>query len=140
MNERIKEYSNDDITVVWQSSKCSHSAVCVKSLKAVFNPKTRPWINLEGSDNETIAKTVRQCPSGAISLAGDAPANDVVDEASAVAVQIFKGGPLRVKGKVEMTLADGSKVSVSNPTLCRCGASVNKPYCDGSHNAIDWTD
>ncbi len=62
-----KEYGNDDITVVWQSSKCIHSGMCVKNLAAVFKPQTSPWIQLENATTAEIIKTVDQCPSGALS-------------------------------------------------------------------------
>lgn len=63
-----KEYSNGEITIVWQSSKCIHSAVCVKNLPSVFKPKESPWIQIEGASKTEIIETVKKCPSGAISL------------------------------------------------------------------------
>ncbi len=67
-NNLIKEYSNGDITVVWQSSKCIHSANCVKNLSAVFQPQNQPWINMENASTEEILTTVAKCPSGALSI------------------------------------------------------------------------
>ena len=63
-----KEYSNGDITIVWQSSKCIHSAVCVKNLRSVFRPKESPWIHIDGASKTEIIETVKKCPSGAISI------------------------------------------------------------------------
>jgi uncharacterized Fe-S cluster protein YjdI len=63
-----KEYSNDTITVVWQSGLCIHSGNCVKNLKAVFRPREQPWIQLEHASNGQIIETVNKCPSGALSL------------------------------------------------------------------------
>lgn len=51
-------------------------------------------------------------------------------------IKILPNGPLSIGGKVELTLADGSKVEKNNPSLCRCGASKNKPSCDGTHMKI----
>lgn len=62
-----KEYSKDGLTVVWQAHKCQHSANCVKGLPGVFNPKNKPWINVEGADSETIKSQIDKCPSGALS-------------------------------------------------------------------------
>jgi uncharacterized Fe-S cluster protein YjdI len=67
-NNIIKEYSNGEITVVWQSSKCIHSANCVKNLSAVFHPQTQPWIKMENANSEEIVATVAKCPSGALSI------------------------------------------------------------------------
>ncbi|MFT5260742.1 MAG: putative Fe-S cluster protein YjdI [Saprospiraceae bacterium] len=140
MTEVIKKYSNDDLTVVWQPSMCTHSAVCAKGLSKVFNPKARPWIDLQGSDSASIAAIVEKCPSGALSIDSDtskveqATEGDVLEPVAVV--QVFKNGPMRVKGKVELTLPDGTQKMVSSPTLCRCGASANKPFCDGAHNEM----
>lgn len=67
-NNLTKEYSNGEITVVWQSSKCIHSANCVKNLSSVFQPKSQPWIKMENASTEEISSTVAKCPSGALSI------------------------------------------------------------------------
>jgi uncharacterized Fe-S cluster protein YjdI len=64
-----KHYTNGEITVVWQPERCAHSGICARGLGLVFNPKRRPWIELEHADSATIAAQVAQCPSGALSLA-----------------------------------------------------------------------
>ncbi len=137
MNDVIKEYSNDDITVVWQPGKCSHSTVCAKTLDDVFNPNARPWVNMQGSDSESIISTVRQCPSGALSIKGDeitTPAATKVMEN--VTIKVLENGPLLVKGDVSLSMTDKAEQQAINPALCRCGASENKPFCDGSHARI----
>ena len=67
-NQNIKEYSNGEVTVLWDSSKCIHSANCVKNLPEVFKPKEQPWVQMEKSTNEKIRQTVAKCPSGALSI------------------------------------------------------------------------
>ena len=67
-NNITKEYTNDEITVVWQSSKCIHAANCVKHLPEVFNPREQPWIKIDNSSTEKIKETVAKCPSGALSI------------------------------------------------------------------------
>jgi uncharacterized Fe-S cluster protein YjdI len=64
----FKEYSNHEITIVWQSGKCIHSANCVKNLSSVFHPKESPWIRMENATSEEIIETVNKCPSGALSF------------------------------------------------------------------------
>lgn len=64
----IKEYSNGEITVVWQSAKCIHSANCVRNLPEVFHPRDLPWITVDKASSEAIVETVRKCPSGALSI------------------------------------------------------------------------
>ncbi len=50
-------------------------------------------------------------------------------------------GPIWVRGGITITGADGTDYEVRNRvTLCRCGQSKNKPYCDGTHAAIGFRD
>lgn len=62
----MKEYSNGEITIVWDSSKCVHAGVCVKMLPKVYNPKARPWITIENATTEELKKQIDACPSGAL--------------------------------------------------------------------------
>ena len=61
------KYSNGEVTVIWKPDLCIHSANCWKNLNAVFNPKAKPWINVQGAPTERIIQQVNQCPSGALS-------------------------------------------------------------------------
>ena len=63
-----KEYSNGEITIVWESAKCIHSGNCVRNNPDVFKPRQQPWINPEHQDSEKIKSTVEKCPSGALSF------------------------------------------------------------------------
>jgi uncharacterized Fe-S cluster protein YjdI len=63
-----KEYSNGEITIVWQSGLCQHSGNCVKNLSAVFQPKMQPWIKPENASTEEIILAVSKCPSGALTI------------------------------------------------------------------------
>jgi len=63
-----KEYSNGEITVVWQPDICIHSGICARGLGKVFRPKESPWIEIKAESSEAIAAQVGRCPSGALSL------------------------------------------------------------------------
>ncbi|MBL7858128.1 MAG: (4Fe-4S)-binding protein [Cyclobacteriaceae bacterium] len=63
-----KEYSNGEVTVIWQPRKCVHSANCIRNLAQVFRPLEQPWVRLEFGSTKEISDTVDQCPSGALSL------------------------------------------------------------------------
>ncbi|MCK6611716.1 MAG: (4Fe-4S)-binding protein [Bacteroidia bacterium] len=67
MSNEIKTYTNGEITIVWEASKCIHSGNCVKNNPAVFKPKEKPWIHPENSSSEEIMETINKCPSGALS-------------------------------------------------------------------------
>lgn len=63
-----KEYSNGQVTIVWQPKLCIHSGVCVKTLPKVYNTKERPWIKPENATTQEIIDQVTKCPSGALSI------------------------------------------------------------------------
>lgn len=63
-----KEYTNGEVTIVWQSGKCTHSANCVRNLPEVFKPGKTPWVRPENASSEQILQTVAKCPSGALSI------------------------------------------------------------------------
>lgn len=64
---KTHEYTNGEITVVWQPEICIHSANCVKNLPTVFKPKEKPWIRVENASSEEIMNAINKCPSGALS-------------------------------------------------------------------------
>lgn len=137
MEEKIKEYSKDDVTVVWQPHKCIHSANCWRGLPKAFNPKEKPWINLENVTSEEIMEQVLKCPSGALSIKGES-----ADSGSSVYTEIvvIKNGPLMVKGSLSIKHKDGKEESQKEVYLCRCGQSTNKPFCDGTHKKCGFKD
>ncbi|MDX2196313.1 MAG: (4Fe-4S)-binding protein [Cytophagales bacterium] len=63
-----KHYTNGEVTVLWQSGICTHSANCVRGLPEVFNTRQSPWINMSGASSDAIVSQVLKCPSGALSI------------------------------------------------------------------------
>ena len=139
MGEVIKEYKNDDLTVVWKPDICIHSEKCFTGLPSVFNPKERPWVKVEGASSRKIKLQIDKCPSGALSYKlknKDLMSAEIEDEQI---VEVAEGGPLMVYGNIKVKNYDGTETSKHRVTaFCRCGASDNKPYCDGSHKKIDF--
>lgn len=135
---RTMKYTNDEVTVVWKPKMCIHSAICVGGLPSVFDPKARPWIDMKGSDTETIVEQVKKCPSGALSffMNADGEGGEVEVETERI-VEVAPNGPLMVYGNITVKTANGAEKKDSRVTaFCRCGASANKPYCDGSHAKV----
>jgi len=62
-----KKYSNEEISVIWKPGLCQHSTNCWKGLINVFDPRKKPWINMDGDTSERIIEQVKKCPSGALS-------------------------------------------------------------------------
>lgn len=130
---KIKEYSNGEVTVVWEAEKCIHSAICVKGLPNVFDPEGRPWISIDGASSDALVNQVKQCPSGALSFYMNGH-DDQSSESLETKVEVLENGPLLVYGTLKVTDKDGNAETKNKTTaFCRCGASQNKPYCDGAH-------
>lgn len=101
--------------------------------------KEKPWIDPDGAEAEAIIETVRQCPSGALSYSIE----DVEhrDQEREPTISVSKDGPYHVSGSIEpKDQAWGEGASQEHYTLCRCGASKNKPLCDGTHWQVKFTD
>jgi len=64
----IKEYKKEELSIIWDDSKCIHAGICAKGLPTVFKPRERPWIQTENESKERIAEQVEECPSGALSI------------------------------------------------------------------------
>ena len=61
-------YTNNEITVVWKPELCRHAARCATQLPQVFNPATKPWVNMDGATSAEIVQQVARCPTGALSI------------------------------------------------------------------------
>ncbi|MCK0131507.1 (4Fe-4S)-binding protein [Flavobacteriaceae bacterium F08102] len=137
--EIIKKYHNGEITILWKPKKCIHSGACVDALPKVYRPTEKPWIQQNQATTAELKAQIVTCPSGALSYVVNDEHNEVKEIPSGVLVEVREKGPLLVKGTVQITHADGRKEVRENvTTFCRCGASENKPFCDGTHRAIDF--
>ncbi len=141
MPKETLKYTNDEVTVVWKPKVCIHSTLCWKGLIEVFNPKEKPWVKMDGATTEKIIEQVRKCPSGALSyyLNEDAPEEEnkdkvIAESASITKIEVSTNGPYLIKTECLIVHSDGrEEIKLGSVALCRCGASSNKPYCDGSH-------
>lgn len=137
-----KNYTNGEVTIVWQPSMCIHSAKCWRgesALPEVFNPSERPWIKPEAASTERIIEQVKNCPSGALTyfINNETPQAETVH--SETIIETVPNGPLMVYGNIVVKDKQGNETQKNKVTaFCRCGASANKPYCDGSHNKINF--
>jgi len=127
-----EEVRGERIVVRFDGHKCIHSRHCVLDLPSVFVPnQPGEWIYPDRVPSEDVAALARSCPSGAITYERlDDGANERPPEVNIV--RLRENGPLAFHG--ELTI--GEDTVGFRATLCRCGASQHKPYCDGSHNGI----
>ena len=137
--DRRDTYVGAGITVHDNRSICAHAGRCTDGLSAVFRMKQEPWIDPDGATVEEVIETISQCPSGALSFSVDGVEHSSSPQEPRVTV--VAGGPYVVTGGpelVEVESADGAADGTF--TLCRCGASKNKPFCDGTHWNVDFDD
>lgn len=127
------------ITIHDNRGICSHAGYCSDNLNSVFRLKVEPWIDPDGATAQEVINTIKKCPSGALSYTVDNVEHRDQDRAPMVTVS--KDGPFAITGGI--TLVDqqlGEGASSEHYTLCRCGASKNKPFCDGAHWHIGFKD
>ena len=135
---RLQTYATDAITVTFDPTRCIHAAECIRTAPAVFDSRRLRWIKPELGDPELIATAVRRCPTGA--LAYSLP-DGVAETADVASIRPAPNGPLYVRGEVQVQTEDGRVIATGvRMALCRCGATKNAPFCDGSHRAIGFTD
>jgi len=124
----IQEYRGNSIVVRFDSAKCIHSRHCVLEHPRVFQANVAgPWINPDNAPVEASVQAAYDCPSGAITY--ERPDGGTAETPPLVnTLRIRENGPLAFRADLRI---DGR--TAIRATLCRCGASQNKPYCDGSH-------
>ena len=126
------------ITIHDNRAICSHAGLCTEGLPAVWRLGTEPWIDAGGADVGAIIAIIEACPSGALSYSIDGVEHRDQDRAPAVTVS--RNGPYVVTGGIGLDATPGEGASSEHYALCRCGGSRNKPYCDGTHWRIKFSD
>jgi CDGSH-type Zn-finger protein len=146
IKDKRKDYAAKKITVHDNRRICSHAAECVNNLPSVFRLNARPWIDPDSANVEEVINTIRKCPSGALSYSIDGIEHRDQNDWDPM-VTVSKDGPYLITGGVELIGGDANNIiqfgdgaSKEHYTLCRCGASNNKPFCDGMHKVINFKD
>jgi CDGSH-type Zn-finger protein/uncharacterized Fe-S cluster protein YjdI len=143
VKDKRKNYVGKGITIHDNRKICSHAAECVNNLPSVFKLNARPWISPDAAETkEEIINTIKKCPSGALSYSVDGMEYRDQNDRMPI-ITVSKGGPYLVTGGIDLIgdnikWAEGS--SKEHYVLCRCGASNNKPFCDGMHRLINFKD
>ncbi len=119
------------LLLTFDAMRCIHSRHCVTELPRVFQANTPgTWLFPDEADAELLSAVVRECPSGALQyerLDGGAP-----EPVPAVnLIRLCENGPYAVLADLDL----GGRSVGYRATLCRCGKSKNKPFCDHSHAA-----
>ena len=128
----VEEIEGTDLTLLFDSKKCIHSRFCVTWAPNVFLANVQgPWIHPDAMGVERLVEIAHVCPSGAIRYRRkDGKPQEAAPLVNLIGIR--ENGPYAVRADMQLAGERG----VFRATLCRCGASKNKPFCDGSHNEV----
>jgi len=132
-----KVYRGRDIEVSFDLDICIHVGECLRGQPRVFELKRRPWTLPDMAPADEVAAVVRRCPSGALLYHRHDGGPDEEPDAPATLTPI-RNGPLLVTGNIEVRHEDGTVETLPRATLCRCGQSEHKPFCDNQHLAVNF--
>ncbi len=130
-DDRAYPYRGGDLTMRDDRTICTRAGYCGDRFRNV-------WAMIVDAEDPEIVERIRGmsklCPSGRLVTQPDgAEERDEIDYPQAIA--IIRNASVWVRGGVQVVAADGTPYEVRNrQTLCRCGNSRNKPFCDGSHH------
>ncbi len=139
MSKSVKTYSGKHLNVTYEVERCMHAAECVNSgLRSVFDNTTRPWVQPDGAEAAAVMAVVDRCPSGALKYQlHDQPQTSPETNR----ITPLPNSALGVRGDITLHDESGDAAEKTQRlTLCRCGKSKNKPYCDYSHHAAGFRD
>lgn len=130
----VEEIDSDRLTLLYEGKRCIHARHCVTWGPNVFLANVQgPWIHPEAMDAERVAEIAHLCPSGAIRYRRkDGRPEESAPPVNLVAVR--EAGPYAFRGELQLA----GEPAGYRATLCRCGASKNKPFCDGSHHEVQF--
>lgn len=128
----VERVQGEKLELMFETKRCIHARFCVTGAPKVFLANVQgPWIHPDAMPVERVVEVAHACPSGAIRYRRVDGAKD--ESAPPVNLaSVRERGPYAFRGQLQIDgVASGFRA-----TLCRCGASKNKPFCDGSHNAV----
>ncbi|MBG0859357.1 MAG: (4Fe-4S)-binding protein [Bacteroidales bacterium] len=159
-----REYTNGEITVYWKPVACVHASYCYRELIEVFDPSSRPWVDMKGAPTARIIEVVNMCPTEALTWKwNDEEKNTAIDinqtnhikfrrpellketgknrGEEPVSVKVMIDGPIVIKGSFTLVSKGNTKdIKQGLISICRCGASDQLPFCDGRHRKVGYTD
>jgi CDGSH-type Zn-finger protein/uncharacterized Fe-S cluster protein YjdI len=130
--DAIEVVSGRDVEIRFEAGRCIHARFCVTGAPTVFLANVKgPWIHPDAMPAERLIEVAHACPSGAIQyVRRDGAPGESAPPVNLAAVR--EAGPYAFRGDLRVR---GAPVGF-RATLCRCGASANKPFCDGSHHKV----
>lgn len=138
MADRTSTYESDQLRIIYDRKLCIHVGECGRADNPLFDATEDPWCRPDMVDVETAVAVVERCPSGALRYErkDGGPEEQASPENE---ISVAQDGPLYAWGQIDLDGQDGQGVPF-RVALCRCGASNNKPLCDGSHAQVAFKD
>lgn len=138
MKSRKLTYRGEEIEVTWDAERCIHAGACVRGLPAVFDTSRKKWIVPDNAPADEVADVIELCPSGALHYEMKSK-NRKESPPSKNRIRLQSNGPVYLFGDIEIQGPDGSVLlEDTRVSLCRCGASANKPLCDNAHKESEF--
>jgi CDGSH-type Zn-finger protein/uncharacterized Fe-S cluster protein YjdI len=135
MQDGVERVEGEKLTLLYETKRCIHARFCVTGAPKVFLANVQgAWLYPDAMDVERLVDIAHACPSGAIRYTR----RDGRPDESAPPVNLAstrEAGPYAFRGDLRL---NGQSAGF-RATLCRCGASKNKPFCDGSHHDAGFT-
>ncbi len=139
VEDKRDNYVGVKITIHDNRGICAHAGRCTDGLASVFRLKEEPWTHPDAASRDEIIATIQKCPSGALSYSVDDLERS--DGEGDPAIFVAPNGPYVVSGRPDLLdTTQGEGASKEHFTMCRCGGSKNKPFCDGTHWSNKFTD
>ena len=131
----VETVAGAKLALSFETKRCIHARFCVTGAPKVFLANVQgPWIHPDAMEVERVVEVAHACPSGAITYHRlDGVHDETAPPVNLAAIR--EAGPYAFRGELQI---DGEPAGF-RATLCRCGASKNKPYCDGSHHEVEFT-
>lgn len=130
--DRARSFEAGSIVMTDDESLCEHAGFCSNRVTNVWKMIRR---TADPEVRDRLITMVSNCPSGRLAVAE--PDGAPIEPGFEASIATVPDGPLWVRGGIPVTAPDGFTYEVRNRvTLCRCGKSGNKPFCDGTHADI----
>ena len=134
---RARTFRGEGVVMTDDRTLCEHAGHCGDRFTDVWRMIRE---TADPAVRDRLCRMVSLCPSGSLESAPDATSPSVEPD-YVPCVAVVRDGPLWVRGGIPIESADGTTYEVRNRvTLCRCGRSGNKPFCDGSHAPAGFRD
>lgn len=135
IEDGVERVTGKEIEIQFEARRCIHARFCVTGAPKVFLANVEgPWIHPDAMETSRLVEVAHACPSGAIRYRRlDGVHDELAPPVNLLSIR--EAGPYAVRGQLQI---DGEERGF-RATLCRCGASKNKPFCDSSHHKVSFT-